>query len=169
MRRLILLRHAKTESVSAGGGDFDRALTPRGWRDAALIGRVLAEAGFLPDLVLTSPAKRAAETWRALADDFPNAAMEEARALYLASAEQIARLVQKAGQDVDCLLVIGHNPGLHEFAAALAAGPPTPSAEHAALTRSLPTAAATVFDRDQDDRLRLTRFIKPKDHGGGSE
>jgi phosphohistidine phosphatase len=168
MRRLILLRHAKAESVSASGGDFDRALTPRGWRDAQLIGRVLAEAGLAPDLALTSPARRTLETWRALAESFAAAAMEEARPLYLASAEQILRTADGRGADVGSLMIVGHNPGLHEAAGALAAADPAPSAEKALLIGSFPTAAAAVFEADGQGRLRLSRFITPKDHGGGA-
>ena len=62
MQRLILLRHGKADSVSALGGDLERGLTDRGRRDAALMGRVLADAGFTPDLVLVSSARRTCET-----------------------------------------------------------------------------------------------------------
>jgi phosphohistidine phosphatase len=165
MRRLILLRHAKAESVSASGGDIDRALTPRGWRDAALIGRVLAEAGFSPDLILTSPAKRAAETCRTVAECFPAAGVDEARALYLASAEQIALLAERSGETAASLMIVGHNPGLHEFAASLVH---THSAPAAALVRSFPTAAAAVFETDSGGKMQLSRFLAPKDHGGGA-
>ena len=171
MRRLILLRHAKTESVSASGGDFDRALTPRGWRDAALMGRLLAEMGFSPDLILTSPAKRAAETSRAVGEAFPSADIVETRALYLASAEQIALLVEQAGAEADSLMIIGHNPGMHEFSVALVRSLPrvdSGAAELLALANSFPTAAAAVFETDPQDELRFRRFLAPKDHGGGA-
>ena len=164
MRRLILLRHAKTESVSASGGDFDRALTPRGWRDAALMGRLLAEMGF-------SPAKRAAETSRAVGEAFPSADIVETRALYLASAEQIALLVEQAGAEADSLMIIGHNPGMHEFAVALVRSLPrvdSGATELLALANSFPTAAAAVFETDPQDELRFRRFLAPKDHGGGA-
>jgi len=75
MRRLILFRHAKTEARSPSGDDASRRLTERGRDEAALMGRVLAEAGFLPDLALVSPAVRARETWEALAASLPKASV----------------------------------------------------------------------------------------------
>jgi phosphohistidine phosphatase len=168
MRRLILLRHAKAESVSAGGGDIDRALAPRGWRDAELIGRVLAEAGFSPDLVVMSPARRTLETWRAMAESFPAATVQEASSLYLASVEQIAAQADRGAAGGGSVMIIGHNPGMHEFAGALAVADPHPSVDRAALMRSFPTAAAAVFEADSQGRLRLSRFLAPKDHGGGA-
>src|SRR3569833_758066 len=113
MRRLILLRHGKTESASATGGDFDRALTERGRRDSALMGQVLAEAGAVSGLALVSPARRAEETWAAAAPAFPNTRAEVVRTLYLAAPEQIAAAVDTVGEGVS-VIVVGHNPGLHE-------------------------------------------------------
>ena len=96
MQRLILLRHGKAESVSASGGDIERGLTDRGRRDTALMGRVLADAGAAPDLVMVSEAKRTRETWEELSTAFPSAQVEASRALYLASGEHLARAVGEA-------------------------------------------------------------------------
>ena len=76
LQRLILLRHGKAESVAESGGDFERGLTERGRRDAALIGRVLADAGITPDLALVSAARRARETWDEASPAFPHARCE---------------------------------------------------------------------------------------------
>jgi phosphohistidine phosphatase len=116
MQRLILLRHGKAESVAASGGDFERGLTERGRRDAALIGRVLAAAGMTPDLALVSAARRARETWEQTAPAFPHARCESSRLLYLASSEQLAQLAAGATEPVNSLIIVGHNPGLHDFA-----------------------------------------------------
>ncbi len=105
MRRLILLRHGKTESVSVTGGDFDRALTERGRRDSALMGQVLAETGAVPDLALVSPARRAEETWAAAAPAFPQARADVVRTLYLAAPEQIAAAVDTVGEGVSVIVV----------------------------------------------------------------
>src|SRR4029077_2301785 len=70
MRRLMLLRHAKTERAEGGERDRDRKLTKRGRDDAAVIGAYMARHGFIPDLALVSPAKRAEETWALLASAF---------------------------------------------------------------------------------------------------
>jgi phosphohistidine phosphatase len=161
MRRLILLRHGKTESVSATGGDFDRALTKRGRLDSALMGEVLAQAGLVPDLALVSPARRAEETWAAAAPAFPHARTQMVRALYLAAPEQIAAAVDTVGEGVS-VIVVGHNPGLHEYAIDLA-GPAAAAAE----LQDFPTAAAAVF-RLEDDRAALERVLLPRDHDGGA-
>ena len=168
MRRLILLRHAKADSASASGDDFDRGLTPRGSRDARLIGQLLAEVGLTPDLALVSSAKRAMETWTALAESFPEAVMTETRTLYLATAEQIASVAEMSGADARTVMIVGHNPGLHELASSLIQADRTQGAAAAALLRGFPTAAAAVFDIDARSRIGLKRFIAPKDHGGGS-
>jgi phosphohistidine phosphatase len=158
MHRLILLRHGKAESVSATGGDFDRALTDRGRRDSALMGRVLAEAGMKPDLALVSAARRTQETWEEVARAFPAAHVEIARNLYLAAPEQIEAAIEAVTDGVS-VIVIGHNPGLHELALSLAG----PVAE----LQSFPTAAAAIFRIEAGGSARLERVILPRDHGGG--
>jgi phosphohistidine phosphatase len=165
MQRLILLRHGKAESVAASGGDFERGLTERGRRDAALMGQVLAEAGFVPDLAVVSPARRAKETWEAAAPAFPGARCSHSRLLYLASAEQLAQTAAEAADPVHCLIIVGHNPGLHEFAMALCL---QQGAGDAGLLSTFPTAAAAVFAIDAAGRARLERLMLPRDFGGGA-
>jgi phosphohistidine phosphatase len=166
MQRLILLRHGKAESVAATGGDFERGLTERGKRDAALIGRVLAGAGVVPDLALVSSARRARETWDAVAPTFPYARCESARVLYLASSEQLAQAVAAATEPVSTLIIVGHNPGLHDFAlalhgAALDADNP--------LAGGFPTSAAAVFRMGPGLSPHFERLFLPRDHGGGAD
>lgn len=162
MRRLILLRHGKAKSVSATGGDFDRGLTDRGRRDSALIGRVLADAGVVPDLALVSAARRAQETWEEASRAFPATRCEIVRGLYLAAPEQIAAAVNAVGEGLS-VIVVGHNPGLHEFALALAEAARAPLAG----LQSFPTAAAAVFRMDKAGGADLERIVLPREHGGG--
>ena len=82
MRRLMLLRHAKTERAEPGQRDRDRKLTKRGRDDAAVIGAYMARHGLSPDLALVSPAKRAQETW-ALVAEFPAASFATAVRMWL--------------------------------------------------------------------------------------
>ena len=160
MAQLILLRHAKAESVSSTGRDFDRGLTERGHRDAAIMGRVLAQAGYVPDRVLVSSARRALETWEGAAPAFPAAQAEEDRALYLATREQLEEAARE-GLASGSVMIIGHNPGLHELALMLAgAGPDR--------LDSFPTAAAAVFEMRPGKPPSLQRVLVPRDHGGGS-
>ena len=73
MRRLMLLRHAKTERAAPGERDRDRKLMKRGRSDAPAIGAYMAHHGLVPDLALVSPAKRAQETWALVAAAFAKA------------------------------------------------------------------------------------------------
>ena len=164
MQRLILLRHGKADSVSALGGDLERGLTDRGRRDAALMGRVLAEAGFSPDLVLVSSARRACETWEEAAPAFPGAKVEFSRSLYLASRDHLANAVDATGDTADCLIIVGHNPGLHELAIACAGAA---ALDDSGMLDSFPTSAAAVFARTMNGGWSLERVMVPRDHGGG--
>ena len=159
MAHLILLRHAKAESSSSTGRDHDRALTERGHRDAAIMGRVLAQAGFAPDLALVSTARRAQETWEGVSTAFPAARAAHERNLYLATAEQLA----EAARDHEAaghLMIVGHNPGLHELALQLLG-------RGGGELESFPTAAAAVFEIKAGEPARLQRMLLPRDHGGG--
>jgi phosphohistidine phosphatase len=164
MAYLILLRHAKAESASSTGRDIDRALTERGHRDAAIMGRVLSQAGFVPDLALVSTARRAQETWEEASPAFPGARLESSRGLYLASREHLTQVVQDnllAG----ALMIVGHNPGLHEFALSRSAA--SPAAVRLRIMEAFPTAAAAVFSVEPNGALTLQEMIHPRDHGGG--
>jgi phosphohistidine phosphatase len=165
MQRLILLRHGKAESTAGAGGDFERGLTDRGRRESAVIGRALAEAGCAPDLVLVSTARRAMETWEAAEASFPKARMAPARELYHASADALAHAIDSAGEAAATLMIVGHNPGLHELALTLMITPTSRVAK--ALADSFPTAAAAVFQLHKDGRFEFERFLTPRDHGPG--
>src|ERR1700761_8206979 len=143
MQRLILLRHGKAEPASPGG-DFERGLTERGRSEAALAGRVLAEAGYAPDLALVSTARRAMETWQALQTWFPGARAQASRGLYHAEPGALAEAIAAAADAATTLMVVGHNPGLHELALVLPAVAGT--RPEPILARSFPTAAAAVFE-----------------------
>src|ERR1700710_2703478 len=114
MRRLILFRHAKAEPRALTGEDIGRPLDPQGRKDAALMGAVLAGEGLTPDLVLVSSAKRTQETWACLASAFPAAKSRVCADLYNASAEEIAAEVGACGVQAGTVMVVAHNPGLHE-------------------------------------------------------
>jgi len=165
MQRLILLRHGKAESVSGQGGDAERCLTDRGRRDSALMGRVLAEAGLKPDLVLVSDARRTRETWEEVSAAFPAAEVEVDRALYLASAERLAHAIDANAESAACLMIVGHNPGIHEIAAICAGRTQGPDRDR--LMNSFPTACAAVFSKDANGGWVLDAMLEPKGHGGG--
>src|ERR1700683_5085535 len=94
MRRLMLLRHAKTERAEPGERDRDRKLMKRGRTDAPVIGSFMAQHGLVPDLVLVSPATRAQETGTLIAAAFAKApkTVTDDR-IYNASAESLIRVI----------------------------------------------------------------------------
>jgi len=165
MQRLILLRHGKAESASSSGDDAERALTDRGRRDSALMGRVLADMGLTPDLALISTARRAQETWAEAAFAFPAARVQAQRSLYLASLQQLEQAVAAARDEARVLLLVGHNPGLHEFALAHLRGSVSPARNR--VIESFPTAAVAVFSVAADDGVVFENLLLPRDHGGG--
>lgn len=119
-RLLHLLRHAKSSWREAGLDDRDRPLNPRGHRAGQLLGALLARQP-LPDLVLCSSALRTRETFEHLVHAYgrsPLVSIEDG--LYLATARILLERIETVEDDVGTLLVIGHNPGLHELAVALA-------------------------------------------------
>lgn len=120
---LVLFRHAKAVRHHEAPTDRDRALTVRGRQDAAQAAARLAGAGFSPEAVLVSPSARTRETWAVAEALKGDIAAEYREPLYLADAHDILREAEETG--AARVLVIGHNPGLHDLACALArAGAP---------------------------------------------
>jgi phosphohistidine phosphatase len=149
MRRLMLLRHAKTETDAPSGRDRDRRLDDRGRNDAAEIGAWIATHPPFPDAVLVSSATRTQQTWEiawaAMKDFVPQPHVECLPELYGADPSQIlaaARSSSAAGSQR--LMVIGHNPGMHELALALAGG--GDAAASKALAGNLPTSGLAILD-----------------------
>jgi len=166
MRRLLLLRHAKTERAEAGERDQDRKLIARGRADASVIGTYMTRHGLIPDLVLVSPARRAAETWTLVADALAKAprAVSDAR-IYNADPATLVELIREVRQA--SVLVVGHNPGMHELAVQLIASGDVEARER--INEKLPTSGLVVIDFPFDDwsRLhlnsgRLERFVSPR-------
>jgi phosphohistidine phosphatase len=174
MRRLMLLRHAKS-NWPTGMADPERPLAARGREAAPVMGRYLAEELLLPDLVLVSPARRTAETWELVAPMLPErpATHVEPR-IYEAKAERLLHVVQEVEPQVKTLLMIGHNPGFEELAALLTGhGDRYASAR---MSRKYPTCGLAVLDfaiedwRDVAARGgRLDRFVTPASLGEGPD
>lgn len=122
-KRLILIRHAKSSWEDDALKDHDRPLNDRGQRAAAEIGRWLASRGYLPDAVIASDARRTRETWEGIATALgsaPEARFD--RKLYQASADTMLAVLRHAAGEV--VLMVGHNPGIAEFARRLVAHAP---------------------------------------------
>ncbi len=165
-RRLILLRHAKSDWPDVP--DRDRPLAKRGRRDAPRIGRWLQEHGYRPDVVVVSAARRARQTWDMVAPELGGspAVRFEPRA-YAASALTLLYLVQELPSRYRTALLIGHNPGLSELAASLAVPAVTDNGPRPAI--NLPTAAVAVLEFPGDwpsltpGQARLITLTTPAD------
>lgn len=168
MHRLILLRHAKTEKDAPGGQDRDRRLEKRGAADAVTIGAWLAANGCEADHALVSTAVRAHQTWNLMAQFMPNCRVELLDELYNSTPAQLLSAIHSVTMDDPAtLLIIAHNPGLHEAAWSLIGCGET--AKREALAKGLPTSAAVVIDFSQPDWSdvafrsgTLKTFISPK-------
>jgi len=118
-RRIVVLRNAKAEWSDVD--DHERPLADRGRKDAPVAGRWLAGSGVIPELALCSTALRCRETWKLIVAELPQRprTVYEDR-LYEASLGELIALVNEVSDEVNDLVLIGHNPGVHAFADALA-------------------------------------------------
>ncbi len=168
MKRLILQRHAKTEPWYEGVDDHGRALLERGRHDAVLMAEELLSLDWVPDLALVSTARRARETWAGAVTVFPATEYRLDEGLYLAGAGGLESFVS-ANDGAGTLIIIGHNPGIHDFALSILreAG----SHDHQAalrLTEKFPTGCAALFEAEEDGpfippHFKLVDVIRPKE------
>ncbi len=153
MLRLLLLRHAKAERSKPGTRDHERELTDRGRSDAATIGSYLMHHALVPSLALVSSSARTRETWKHTAKAFPNTPpVRYEDDLYDAGPKRILRIVKDVEPEAMTLLVIGHNPGLHELANLLVA---------VRRCRGAPLARRGVPDRSPRRHRPLDRRLEP--------
>ena len=155
MRRLMLLRHAKAERSLPGEQDRERGLLERGRKEASLIGGYIVTHALAPDGVLVSPAIRTQQTWTCASAAFrPAPGATTIERLYDASATTILAAIKDAPARAHTLLVIGHNPGLHELAGLLIASGDVQTRER--LSEKLPTSGLVIVDFAIDGFSRST-------------
>lgn len=120
MKTLLILRHGKSSWKNAGLADHERPLAKRGQRDAPRVGRLLRDENLTPDLILSSTARRALDTAEAVAEASRYEGETESRPeFYMAGPEAYFRALRALSDDYECVMVIGHNPGLEELVEAL--------------------------------------------------
>lgn len=116
MKTLLLLRHAKSSWADDKMADFDRPLNERGQKDAPRMGELLARHELVPDLIITSAAKRAATTAKRVAEAAGyEGEIRRIEELYLAEAGDYITVARQVDDRVSCLLLVGHNPGIEEL------------------------------------------------------
>ena len=171
MHQLLLLRHAKSSRGDASMADRDRPLSGRGRAAAASMRQVMLQLGLAPDLVLVSPARRTLQTLEALEPWEDTPLIEPVEALYLAHVMTLVQALRSVADTVRSVLLIGHNPGMHELALALAGERDLASPAHVArgLVAGYPTGALAEFaiagPWHQLDKGggRLMRFLIPRE------
>ena len=175
MRQLLLLRHAKSSWDDPTQPDHARPLNPSGRHAAAAMRTAIRELGLTPDVVLVSSARRTLQTLEALAPWDETPIIEPMNGLYLATAPQILTLIRGMADTVRSLMVVAHNPGLHDLALTLAGAHAMSS--NGNMTRRLaegfPAGALAEFTiarvwRDLGEGRgegagRLVRFLCPRD------
>lgn len=166
MKRLGLLRHAKSDWDDVALRDFDRGLSERGRRGAALIGAHIAAQPVAWEFALASPAERVRRTLEASGLGLEVRFDERA---YLADAAMLIELLKEHGGTAEALLLVGHNPGLQELVFRLV----DPARENGLFDKAaekFPTAAFALLELDIEDWAdispgcgSLVEFARPRD------
>jgi len=165
MRRLLLLRHAKSSWDDASLPDHDRPLATRGHEAADRMAGYLRSNAPGVDLVLCSSALRTTETLQHVGRAFGNAETVVEDGLYGASDEELLQRLRAVPNDMDGVAVIGHNPGVQDLATALAGG----GDDLDRIRTKFPTGALAVLEFDgawaglSERGASLVAFVTPKD------
>jgi phosphohistidine phosphatase len=153
LKILTIVRHAKSSWKDTSLPDRKRPLNKRGERDAPIMGKRIHDHGIRPSLIISSPATRAWTTAKivALEINYPIEFLQREDALYLASLDEILGTIVAQDNGFNNLMVVGHNPGLTDFANFLVPG----------LTNNLPTAGVVSVEIDRDD---WSLYTQPQAH-----
>ena len=162
MKRVTIVRHAKSSWAAPAAPDHGRELAERGHRDARIMGRRLVARKVRPSLMLTSSAVRAVTTARAIADalSYPAEFLQLEDELYLASPDEIVAIIERQSNNFADVMIVGHNPGLTDLVNRLLPGIDLDN---------LPTGGAVSIEATTDDwaafaasSMRLAFYDYPK-------
>jgi len=160
MKTLLVMRHAKSDWGAASGGDHERTLASRGIKAARRIGRFLTDSGATPDLILSSTAVRAHSTAELAAEagDW-GCEIVTSEDLYASDPERVIDVIRKTGNEIERLLIAGHEPTWSSLVNWLIGGGGV----------GMPTAAVACLDMPHGDWIDLAPatcelrwFITPK-------
>jgi phosphohistidine phosphatase len=161
MKKLLIMRHAKSSWKDSGISDHERPLKKRGLKDAAEIGKILKRKELVPDKILSSDAVRAADTAAIVADKSGyKKEIEYSGRLYMAEGSVIVDLIHSQPDSIKTLLVVGHNPGMEALVQLLSKK-----------IESLGTANVACFEADikswkdltLESKIKLKKFWKPSE------
>ena len=155
MKRLTVLRHAKSSWAEPGIDDFDRPLNERGWKAARRMGKELKHLRITFDFALASPAARVRETIDGLTETYgePRFPIRFEPRIYLASAETLLELVRETAPDVESLLLVGHSPAMERLAVELSHD--DKHGFRARIAEKFPTAGLATIELPADDWAEL--------------
>jgi len=159
-RRLMLMRHAKSEWQSRAPTDHERPLNKRGRRDAPRVGKRLVELGWVPEHVVGSDSRRTRETWERMEKHFPETRVGFTRALYAGGPAELRTEVARLSAGVRTVLVLGHNPGWEEAVKALSGREVRMTTANVVL---LEGKGATWGEALQRDRWSVIGVVRPKE------
>lgn len=168
MKTLILMRHAKSAWDSPNLADIDRPVAPRGAAATAKMVPWLKKQKLGPQLILCSTARRARDTLEIIRPALPKTVKTRLmREIYMALPRELLTCLAKAPDTLDEVMMVGHNPGMHDFASWLiGSGEKVAVAD---LRKKFPTAAVAVITFDtakwssvDRDSGTLTAFVTPK-------
>ncbi|MCE1252602.1 MAG: histidine phosphatase family protein [Anaerolineae bacterium] len=160
MKTLILMRHAKSSWKDHNLEDIDRPLKKRGKKDAQIIGKIIVDKELVPQTIYCSPAKRSQRTAEVLLEELKQEIpVETVDKLYMAEVPVFYELIKSLPEDLERVMIIGHNPGLESLVQLLSGQ-----------IESLPTSAlANVSlaiknwkDLDPETKGELVDLYKPK-------
>ena len=114
MKTLLLVRHAKSSWDSPEQSDFERPLNKRGHRDAPFMGKIIKQLNILPELIVSSPAKRAITTATYYAEElgYPVQNIIQDEIIYANGPKEILKMINQIDDSLNCIMVFGHNPDL---------------------------------------------------------
>lgn len=143
-RRLYIIRHAKSSWSNIGQPDYERPLNDRGKHDAPMMGKRLKALGIQPDIIISSTAKRAAQTAKKISKeiDYDINAIKWVEKLYHCTAEVFEEVLYELGEKVNSVFVVAHNPGITDFANQLFAH---------VVTDNMPTCGIVGAEFELDD------------------
>ncbi len=161
MKKLLLMRHAKSSWKDSDIPDHKRPLKKRGVKDSLRMGKLLKSKKLVPDIILSSTAERSKMTAKLLAKSSKyKGKIQYLDTLYMAEPSNILKAIQKYGKDSDVVVLVGHNPGMEAFVQILTGK-----------VECLPTASIAYItakidnwkDLAEEDKAKLKKLWRPKD------
>jgi len=160
MKTLLIMRHAKAETPPDYPSDFERPLADRGRKDACFTGNLFKSKNIVPDMIISSPAKRAIKTAELFAENIGfTEKIVQNKDFYEAYMEDILSVLKTVPENINTLMIVGHNPTWENLASRL-------TGEYV----SMPTCAVAIIDFKKEKWSEITfktctlsELFKPKD------